>query len=280
MATATRPAYGTRISVDPLEGSKEFYLFFLEFYVKQVSSDRLGILNDILSAPTRVCLKIDRFVNDDGLEVTPVDLVFQPQAGFATSVEIFNVGISMLTAFRFGTESRSTMILKIIVEKWLPDIDVGPFLDCLVGVGQLDMSDVYDALQKEMLQCWRKGVTRSKKFDGQIPLIAGGEQSGTLDIFVRISSSGQMIITDFNAPVPQDSRMFIFGRENVDESYSMHKFHEVNTHTVDNLFEDFSKDVQCPVCLPERYPCVPCGKMGAVQKRDESVAEVKRKGIL
>ncbi|EFN88831.1 uncharacterized protein LOC105189719 [Harpegnathos saltator] len=270
----TRPAYGRSREEDLAEGCKEYYLFLLELYLKEASGSRLAKLNQMFFVPTSVRFEFLDFVDEDDLQLTPVDALFQPQAGVANDVEVFNAGKSVLFAVDFDavTDRSVQMILKIIVKKRMPD-DIKP--DILVGTGELDLSAQYAALRLETLQCWRRGIATSKTFDGQVPLIHSTDLTGRLDIFVRMSGFGQTIVTDFNAP--QDSESFVFGAEEVDETLA-YKFRKVDPRAED-LFRDSSKNLQntvtCPVCLPETYPCVPCGRMGAIEERNKRVRDVR-----
>lgn len=260
------PLYGSREQASP-EVCKEHYLFLLELFVKQASSDRLAKLNQMFFIPTSVHFGFLDFVDENDLTVTPVNLLFEPQAGVANDVEIFNAGKSVLFAVDHETVTNRSvkMILKLTVKKQMPD---GIKPDILVGVGELDLSGQYAALRLEMLQCWKKGVTTSKVFDGQIPLIHNQNLSGNLDIFVRMSGFGQTIVTEFDAPIEQDSSTFIFGSGELDQVLS-YKCRKMDSRTID-LFEDSSEELRtCPVCEPERYPCVPCGKLAAVEERDK-----------
>ncbi|XP_029664593.1 uncharacterized protein LOC115236348 [Formica exsecta] len=269
------PLYGSREEAPP-EECREHYLFLLELFVKQASGDRLAKLNKMFFVPTSVHFGFLDFVDEDDLTVTPVDLLFQPQAGVANDVEVFNAGKSVLFAIDHEavTDRTVKMILKITAKKKMPD-SIKP--DILVGVGELDLSGQYAALRLEMLQCWRKGVTTSKVFDGQIPLIHNENLSSNLDIFVRISGFGQTIVTEFDGPIAQDSSTFIFGSGELDQVLS-YKCRKMDSRTID-LFEDSSEDLPttCPVCEPERYPCVPCGKLAAVEERDKGDAGMARK---
>lgn len=263
--------YGSR-EHDPPEACREHYLFLLELFVRQASGDRLAKLNQMFFVPTSVHFEFLDFVDENDLTVTPVDLLFQPQAGVANDVEIFNAGKSVLFAVDHETVRDRTvkMILKIIAKKRMPD-SIKP--DILVGVGELDLSGQYAALRLEMLQYWRKGVATSKVFDGQMPLIHNDNLSGSLDIFVRISGFGQTIVTEFDAPIALDPSTFIFGSGEFDQVLS-YRCRRLDFRMAD-LFED-SRDFEglpsptiCPVCVPKRYPCVPCGKLAAVEERDK-----------
>lgn len=272
---AKSPSYGSREETPPVE-HKDHYLFLLEFFVKQVLSKRLAKLNQMFYVPTCVRFGFLDFLDEDDLQVTPVDSLFQPQAGAAYGAEVFNVGKSVLFAVDFDavTDRNAKMILEIRVIKRMPE-DVKP--NILVGMGTLDLSDQYAALRMETLQCWRKGVTTSKVFDGRVPLIGSKD---SLDVFVRMSVFGQTIVTEFDAPASRDLTTFVFSAEETDEPLA-YKCRKVDSSTVD-LFED-RRSAKCPVCLPERYPCVPCGKMtSAVEeretrdKRDDKVVTEKK----
>jgi len=255
---------------------KEHYLLMLELYVKQASGDRLAKLNQMFFVPTSIHFGFLDFTNENDLMITPVDPLFQPQMGVINEVEVFNVGKSVL----FAIDSEATMnrtvkmILKITMKKQMPDA-IKP--DVLIGTGELDLSGQYAALRIEMIQDWKNSVTTSKEFNGQVPLIYNGNLSGNLDIFVRISGLGQMIVTEFDVPITQDPSTFIFGTEEADQIL-LYKCREVDSGTID-VFENSSEDLQrsiiCPVCIPEKYSCIPCGKLAAVEKKDE---KIRKKG--
>ncbi|XP_077270533.1 uncharacterized protein LOC143901816 [Temnothorax americanus] len=258
----------------PARICKEHYLLLLELYVKQASGDRLAKLNQMFFVPTSVHFGFLDFVDENDLMVTPVDPLFQPQVGIVNEVEIFNVGKSVLFTIDSEAAVNRTikMILKITVKKQMPDA-IKP--DVLVGTGELDLSGQYAALRIEMMQDWKNSVTTSKEFDGQVPLTYNGNLSGNLDIFVRISGLGQMIVTEFDAPIAQDPSTFVFGAREADRIL-LYKCREVDSHAID-IFKDSSEDLQspiiCPVCIPEKYPCIPCGKLAAVEERVEKIRE-------
>ncbi|XP_024892326.1 uncharacterized protein LOC112467764 [Temnothorax curvispinosus] len=258
----------------PARVCKEHYLLLLELYVKQASGDRLAKLNQMFFVPTSVHFGFLDFVDENDLMVTPVDPLFQPQVGIVNEVEIFNVGKSVLFTIDSEAAMNRTikMILKITVKKQMPDA-IKP--DVLVGTGELDLSGQYAALRIEMMQDWKNSLTTSKEFDGQVPLTYNGNLSGNLDIFVRISGLGQMIVTEFDAPIAQDPSTFVFGAREADRIL-LYKCREVDSHTID-IFNDSSEDLQspitCPVCIPEKYPCIPCGKLAAVEERVEKIRQ-------
>ncbi|XP_012541909.2 uncharacterized protein LOC105839857 [Monomorium pharaonis] len=260
---------------------EEHYLLLLELYVKQASgNDRLAKLNQMFFVPTSVYFGFLDFVDEDDLMVTPVDPFFQSQVGVINDVEVFNVGKSVLFAIDSeAAMSRSVkLILKFTVKKQMPDA-IKP--DVIVGVGELDLSGQYAALRIEMIQDWKNNITTSKEFDGQVPLFYNGSLSGNLEVFVRISGLGQMIVTEFNAPIPQDLSTFVFGTREADQILS-YKCREVDSRTI-GIFKDSSEDLQkpidCPVCVPEKYPCIPCGKLAAVEKRDEKIRKKEDDGL-
>ncbi|XP_029177414.1 uncharacterized protein LOC114945373 [Nylanderia fulva] len=265
------PIYGSRDQAPASpEECREHYLFLLEVFVRQASGDRLAKLNQMFCVPTCVYFGFLDFLDEADLAVTPVDPLFQPQTGVANDVEVFNAGKSVLFAVDHETVTDRTvkMILKITAKKQMPD-NIKP--DILVGVGELDLSGQYAALRLEMLQDWRKGIATSKVYDGQVPLIHNDSLSGSLDIFVRMSGFGQTILTGFDAPVGLDPSTFVFGSGELDQVLS-YRCRKIDSRVID-LFRDSSEELPgstaCPVCIPERYTCVPCGKLGAAEERNK-----------
>ncbi|RLU17828.1 hypothetical protein DMN91_010066 [Ooceraea biroi] len=220
------------------------------------------------------------FTDEDDLQVTPVDPLFQPQAGIANGIEVFNSGKSVLFAVNHDTalDRKTKMILKITVKKRMPDC-IKP--DVLVGTSELNLSHEYAALRIETLQYWKKGITISKVFDNNLVLLHNGRASANIDVYVKISGYGQTIVTEFDAPMMRDPSTFIFGAGEIDRTLS-YKCRKVDPYTVD-LTKDSSKDLRdpktCSICIPERQLCIPCEKLGAVQERDEKTyrREDKRK---
>lgn len=255
----------------PSNDCKEHYLFLLEFFIKQASSNRLAKLNQMFCVPTTIYFGFLDFVDDDDLMVTAMD---QPQAGIADDIQIFDTGKSVLFSVDYAAVMDRTvpMILNITVKKQMPD-SIKP--DVLVGIGELDLSKQYAALRMEMLQCWRKGVATSKIFDGRVPLIYNGKPSGDLDIFVRISGFGQTIITALDAPpMIGDSSTFIFGTKEIQSSDQifLYKCRKVDSRTID-FSEDSSEHVQSPVycSIPEKYLCKPCNRSLIIDERYKKI---------
>ncbi|XP_067213757.1 uncharacterized protein [Linepithema humile] len=263
------PLYGNREQI-PSNDCKEYYLFLLEFFIKQVSSNRLTKLNQMFFVPTTIYFGFLDFVNDDDLMVTATD---QLEASIADDIQIFNTGKSVLFSVDYTAVMDRTvpMILNITVKKQMPN---GIKPDVLVGIGELDLTKQYAALRMEMLQCWKKGVMTSKVFDGRVPLIHNGNLSGNLDIFVRISSFGQTIITELDTPpMMGDSSTFVFGTKESDQIF-LYKCCKVDSHTID-FFEDSSDHIQspinCSICVPEKYLCKPCNRPLAIDKNNKKI---------
>ena len=264
----------------PSSVCKEHYLFLLELYVKQASGDRLTKLNQMFFIPTSVHFEFLDFVNENDLVITPVNPLFQPQVGIIDEAEVFNVGKSVLFAIdsEAAMNRAAKMILKFTVKKQMPEA----IKDVLVGTGELDLSGQYAALRIEMIQDWKNGVTTSKEFDGQVPLIYNGNLTDNLDIFVRISGLGQMIVTEFDAPIAQDPSTFIFGAGEADQIL-LYKCRKVDSRILDvfeGSCEDLQRPITCPMCIPEKYPCISCGKLAAVEKRNEKIRKKRIDGMI
>ncbi|KAL0102325.1 hypothetical protein PUN28_018691 [Cardiocondyla obscurior] len=257
---------------------KELCLLLLELYVKQASGDRLAELNQMFSVPTSIYFEILDFVDENDLTLTSVDPFFQSQVDVVNEVQVFNVGKSVLFAIDSETAMNPIikMILKIKVKKQMPD-DIKP--DVLVGTGELDLSKQFAALRIEMMQDWNN-IT-SKEFDGQIPLIYNGKLSANLDIFVRISSLGQINVTEFDIPTTDDPSTFVFGTREANQR-SSYKCREVNSRSIDilkNSSQDLQKSVTYSTYMPEKYSCVPCGKLGAVEEIEYKTKKEKKDNI-
>lgn len=201
------PVLGSR--EDPPPDSKEQYLFLMEFFIHHVTGDRLAKLNQMFFVPTTITVEFLRFKDDQGIEITPVDPMFHPQAGVADDIEYFYSGQSIL----FAIEQR-TVINKIVdfivclcVRKKMPE---GVKPDVPIGSGQLDLSKHFAALRKEMLQCWHQLAPPPKVFEGEVPLIYNDEIVGGICLFVRITAFGQSIVTEFETPPERTVSTYIF----------------------------------------------------------------------
>ncbi|XP_032684968.1 uncharacterized protein LOC116850595 [Odontomachus brunneus] len=272
LTTSTKPEYGSHEKKLPLDNCREYYLVLFEFYVKEISGDRVMEINQMFSIPTTVYFEFFDFVNDNDLKVTPVDRLFQPQKDIANDVEVFNVGKSVLFTVDFKITRNVKLIVKFIVKKQIPEDINLDLKDILVGTGELDLSDQYNALRLEMLQCCQQSA---KTFDGQVPLFHDINEAGKLNVFVKMSNFGQTIITDFNAPMPQDSRTFVFGAQTIDQ-ISMYKFRKVDS--TDDLTQNSNKNVQGsvkdPMCQLEKH-CEPLEEAMAVKEKDEGTEDVR-----
>jgi len=267
MATEPLVPYGNHEEEIFVEDCKEYYLFLLEFFVKRVSGNRLAKLNQMFFVPTSVHFSFLDFVDENELQVTPVDPLFQPQAGIATEVEIFNSGKSVLFAVDHdsATDRNAKLILTINVKKRMPD---GIKPDVLVGSCELDLSSEYAALRLETLQCWQKGVTITKTFDDQLELLHNDNVSGCIEMYARISSFGQTIVTEFDTP--RNTTSFIFGAGEMDQGL-LYQCDKLTVDSID-LLKSSSDDLEnsgiCSVCSPKAQICMPCKRRGAVQKRE------------
>jgi len=261
-----------------VEDCKEYYLFLLEFFVKRVSGSRLAKLNQMFYVPTSVHISFLDFVDENELQVTPVDPLFQPQAGIATEVEIFNSGKSVLFAVDHdsATDRNAKLILAINVKKRMPE---GIKPDVLVGSCELDLSSAYAALRIETLQCWRKGVTISKTFDDQLELLHNDHVSGCIQMYARISSYGQTIVTEFDAP--RDPMSFIFGAGEMNQSllYQCDKLTIDSIDLLKNSTDDLENSGICSVCTPKPQICIPCKRRGAVQNKERKPICTSRKSV-
>lgn len=204
---AVPPVLGAR--EDPADDAKEQYLFLVEFYIHHVTGDRLAKLNQMFFVPTTIFFEFLRFTNEDGFEITPVDPLFNPQAGVADDIEHFYSGRSILFAIDQNTVVNKLFdfVVKLCVRKRMPE---GVKPDVLIGAGELDLSKHFAALRKEMLQCWNKMAPPPKTFEGEVPLMYNDDIIGAVCLFVRISAYGQTIVTEFDAPPERTVSTYVF----------------------------------------------------------------------
>ncbi|XP_054012834.1 uncharacterized protein LOC128894847 [Hylaeus anthracinus] len=255
---------------EPLPDAKEQYLFFLEFLVDHVVSDRLAKLNQMFFVPTTICIDFLNFSADETVEITPVDPLFQPQAGVADDVEYFYSGRSVLFAIdqRTAVNKIVDFVVKLCVQKKMPD---GVKPDVLIGKGELDLTKHFAALRKEMLQCWNKMAPPPKCFEGGVPLMYNDVEVGCVCMFVRISAFGQTIVTEFEAPPDMDVSAYIFKGDQVNNRSLSYKCRVIDSKDAD-IGRDSTEDVTtggppCRVCVKEEHPCSPCGQpIGATIK--------------
>ncbi|XP_066591344.1 uncharacterized protein [Prorops nasuta] len=248
-------------TVGPMKNLPEHYLFLLEFYVEKIEGSRLGKLNQMFFVPTIVSFEFLDFRRDNAIFVSPVDPLFEPQAGIADDVEYFFSGRSVLFALEQSdvTDKLLEMVIRVMVRKRMPD---GLKPDILVGIGQIDVSPHFAALRKEMLQCWHDHCPPSKVFEGCVPLVHEQGAVGSLDIFLRISAFGQTIVTEFDAP-PSDqlANSYIFKKEQIGQPPLAYNCKVVDPENMDPT--DTNGDSPCRVCTPAKYMCAPCGRVGA-----------------
>ncbi|XP_076170349.1 uncharacterized protein LOC143148193 [Ptiloglossa arizonensis] len=263
---------------DPLPGIPEQYLFLIEFLVHHVVSDRLGKLNEIFFVPTTISIDF----LDESIEITPMDPMFQPQAGIADDMEYFYAGRSVLFAIDQATAVNkiTEFVVRLCVQKKMP---TGVKPDVLVGKGELDMSRHFAAIRKEMLQCWHKMAPPPKFFDGEVPLMFNDTVVGNVCMYARISAFGQTIVTGFEAPPDIDVSAYVFKGDQKDQRSLSYKCRVIDSKDAD-IERDSSEDVTvgglpCRVCVKERHPCSPCGELrGATQKPDHVPKSITSSG--
>ncbi|KZC08359.1 PREDICTED: uncharacterized protein LOC107186470 [Dufourea novaeangliae] len=256
---------------------KEQYLFLLEFLVNHVTGDRLAKLNQMFFVPTSISINFLHFVEDETIEITPVDPLFQPQAGIADDVEYFYSGCSVLFAIDQRTVLNRILdfIVTLGVEKKMPE---GVKPNVLIGTGQLDMSKHFAALRKEMLQCWHRLAPPPKCFEGEVPLMYEDIEVGTVCMFVRISAFGETIVTEFDAPPDMDIDTYVFRSNEVDQRSLGYKCRIVDSKNADigaDSALDLTGGPPCRVCVKEQHPCTPCANpCGATLKPNVSERQV------
>ncbi|XP_043248656.1 uncharacterized protein LOC122395277, partial [Colletes gigas] len=281
---------------DPLPDVTEQYLFLLEFLVHHVTSDRLAKLNQMFFVPTTICIDFLNFVGDETVEITPVDPLFNPQAGVADDVEYFYSGQSVLFAIdqRTAINKIVDFVVRLCVQKKMPD---GVKPDILIGKGELDLSMHFAALRKEMLQCWQKMAPPPKCFEGEVPLMCNDVEVGCVCMFARISAFGQTIVTEFEAPPDMDVAAYIFKGDEMNQRSLSYKCRIIDSKDAD-IGRDSAEDLTiggppCRVCVVEEHPCTPCGHTrGATlkpnqqtpvigtQSKPETCSEVHKSGLI
>ncbi|XP_023246368.1 uncharacterized protein LOC106640823 [Copidosoma floridanum] len=251
-------------NIPPRNSCQEEYLFLLEFYVREIQSSRLAKLNEMFFVPTTVAFCFLDFNMDDGLQLTPVDPLFEPQAGIADDVESFHNGRSVLFALsREGlTNMHSEFKINMSVVKKMP-ADIKP--DVLVGKAQIDMTPHFAALRKETIDMAKYGDSAIPCLDDEnVALVFGGCLVGSLSVFARVSVHGQTIVTEFESPSddPSTASAFLFRADDRDcegkpLGYKCRVLDPEKCDLSSLLSEDGSKD-ECAVCQPPKLPCAPC----------------------
>ncbi|XP_031828136.2 uncharacterized protein LOC116425077 [Nomia melanderi] len=270
------PVLGSRETMEPT--ANEQYLFLLEFLVHHVTGDRLAKLNQMFFVPTTVSVGFLNLPEEETVEITPVDPLFQPQAGVADDVEYFHSGRSVLFAIDQRTAINKVLdfVVRLRVEKKMPE---GLRPDVPIGEGELDMSKHFAALRKEMLQCWHKMAPPPKCFEGEVPLTHEDDEVGAVCMFARISAFGQTIVTEFEAPPDMDVDAYVFKGDEVDRKSLSYKCRVIDSEDAD-IARDSADDLArtgppCRVCVPDEHPCSPCGDpRGATLKPQASQRQI------
>lgn len=267
-----KAAFGSRtkrVSSEP----KEQRLFLLEFFVHSISGDRLSKLNQMFFVPTSVSFRFLSF-NDDSIEVTPVDPMFEPQAGIADEIEYFYAGRSVV--FAIGEDAFENGVIDLtvalIVQKKMPD-NIKP--DVLVGVSFVDLNSHFADLKTDLQRSFDSNQSPpSQSCEAEYPILFNGEHVGDISLFTRLSGFGQMIVTEFDAPPEKFTKtpVFVFKSEQINDSETQlaYKCRVLDSDDVDLCGIESGDDMMhsnCPVCLPQRFPCLPCGlTFGAVAR--------------
>nr|XP_050868777.1 uncharacterized protein LOC127072398 [Vespula vulgaris] len=258
------PIFGIREEI--VDDYKEQYLFLLEFFIHRVTGERLAKLNRMFFVPTSIGLEFLHFTEEDKIEITPVDLLFVPQAGIADDVEYFYSGKSIMFAMDLETTRDKSLELtvKMTTRKKMPE---GIKPDILVGVGEFELTKQFAALRKELLQCWHRKVPPPKTFEGSVPLIMNEKQVGKVFLYVRMSAFGETIITEFEAPesIKKESD-YIFKGEELNEKSLAYKCKVVDSESV---CKESTVDIPCRVCVMEEHACLPCGRPTGAREQDK-----------
>ncbi|XP_017788184.1 PREDICTED: uncharacterized protein LOC108570787 [Habropoda laboriosa] len=261
------PTLGSRDEIVP--DNQEQYLFLLEFFVQHMTSERLAKLNQMFFVPTTISVEFLNFTGEDNIQITPVDPLFQPQAGVAGDVEYFYSGRSVMFAIDQYTVINKLfdLIIKLCVEKKMPE---GVKPDVLIGNAEVDLSMHFAALRKEMLQCWHKLAPPPRVFEGEVPLVYNDQVVGAISMFARISAFGQTIVTEFEVPPDRNISSYIFRGAESNAKSLTYKCRIVDSD-VGNVCIESKDDLlksgpPCRVCIKEHHPCTPCGKPGATLK--------------
>lgn len=247
---------------------KEQYLYLLEFFIHRITGERLAKLNQMFFVPTSLALEFLQFTEEeeDNIEITPVDLLFVPQAGIADDVEYFYSGKSIMFAMDLDRTRDKTLELNVrmTIRKRMPE---GIKPDILVGVGEFELTKQFAALRKELLQCWHRKVPPPKTFEDSVPLMMNDKQVGKVFLYVRMSAFGETIVTEFQAPESIDKESdYIFKGEELNEKSLAYKCKVVDSG---NVCEESAVDIPCRACVLEEHACLPCGRATGARVKDE-----------
>lgn len=252
---------------DLAENNKEQYLFLLEFCIHRITGKRLAKLNQMFFVPTSVGLEFLHFTEEDNIEITPVDLLFEPQAGIADDIEYFYSGKSVMFAMDHETTKDKSLefTVRMTIRKRMPE---GIKPDILVGVAEFELTKQFAALRKEMLQCWHRKVPPPKTFEDSIPLIMNEKQVGKVFLYVRMSAFGETIVTEFQAPESiREGSAYVFKGEELNEKSLAYKCRVVDSENVQT--QKSIINFPCRACVLEEYNCLPCGQSTGARAQDQ-----------
>lgn len=202
---------------DSTSSSKEQYLFLLEFFVHYITGERVSKLNETLRGPTSILLQF-LGIQNESIEITPAHQQLSPLArpGIgARDVEKFYSGRSILFAIpqTVVVNKNAEFKINLRVYKKMP-ADIHP--DVLIGTGELDITNEFAGLRKEMFDCWNCDVPPPKNYEGPVEIYHNNQLAAFVLAYVRISSFGQSIVTAFDAPATETGS-YIFRSEVMDQ---------------------------------------------------------------
>lgn len=251
---------------------KEQFLFLLEFYIYEIRGERLAKLNQMFFVPTCVNFHFLDFKDND-LEITPVNLMFEPQIGISDDIEYFYAGRSVMFSVGQNVVAKrmSEFKIKLNVRKKMPE-QIKP--DVFIGEGEIDMTMQFAALRKEMFNCWHVGVPPPQIFENEIPLFFKDEEIGGIKVFIRLSSYGQSITTEFEAPTTGE-KSFVFKGNKINDKSLSYKCRIIDSREID-ICEN-SETSSSRASFQNRHSCAPCGLNFAVTTKSSGASSMQTK---
>ncbi|XP_044013883.1 uncharacterized protein LOC122856254 [Aphidius gifuensis] len=244
-----------------LSSHREQYIFLFEFFIYKITGKRLSKLNEMFFVPTTVTLNLLNINFDDKIDITPVDPMFEPLAGIPGDFETFYTGKSIIFAIpqRIVDDKNTKFKINISVKKKMPD-DIRP--DIFVGHGTLDLSNEFDKLREENLQCWNQDNLLSKIYEGIVDLNYENKPIGIAEVFARISSFGPSIITELDSSSINKST-HIFKSDEIDGKNLSYKCRIIDPTEI-NICRESNDNL-----TSTKNNCHPCGEInGAVVKKN------------
>lgn len=249
-----------------LSSHREQYIFLLEFFIYKITGKRLSKLNEMFFVPTTVTLNLLNINFDDKIDITPVDPMFKPLAGIPGDFETFYTGKSILFAIpqRIVDDKNTKFKINISVKKKMPD-DIRP--DIFVGYGTLDLTNEFNKLREENLQCWNHDNLAAKIYEGIVDLDYEDKPAGFAEVFARISSFGPSIVTEIETPSINKST-YIFKGDKIDDKNLSYKCRIIDPNEID-ICRESNDNLSTK---NTKNDCHPCGEInGAVSKNKSSI---------